>query len=259
MEEVAVFDTLEGAGAVYADPTEGIIVVLVDDGAVLLDDAQHGSDVIGEVVIEGGRAIDGLGEADPSIHAGQEPVDTGAVHGTVIIGVLIFGADVRAVVDVAGDLGRAPDGLAGQDTPARVIVVVSAGGSGGAVPVPAREPVASVVAEVLDAALDAAADEASALVADVAGGEAAVVIQHEFNCTTTGFYGMAQDAGEVGSETGEREAGLERGAVGAEYRKGDGVEAGIGIDAVNSASPRQESIKRLPLAFKLTSKRLERY
>jgi len=162
LEEVAVLDTiLVGVLAVPADAAEGVIIVLVDDGAVLLDDLEHGTDLVGEVVIEGGRVVDGLGEADPAVHAGQEPVDAGAVHGTVIIGILVLGADVRAVIDVAGDLGRAPYCLAGQDASAGVIVIVGAGGSGGAVPVPAVEPVTAVVAEVLEPAGDEGGEDVS--------------------------------------------------------------------------------------------------
>jgi len=161
LEEVAVLDGCEGVRASLAHPSEGVIVVLVDDGAVFLDDAQHGADLIGEVVIEGVCAADVLGKTDPAVHAGQEPVDAGAIHVAVVVGVFVFGADIRAVVDVAGDLGHAPYCLAGQDAPACVIVGVSAGGSGGAVPVPAREAVAAVVAEVLEPVGDEGGEEVS--------------------------------------------------------------------------------------------------
>jgi hypothetical protein len=115
LEEVAVLDGCEGVRAGLADPSEGVIIVLVDDGSILLHDAQHGADVVGEIIIEGGRVVHGLGETDQAVHAGQEPVDAGAVHVAVVIGVLVLGADVRAVVDVAGDIGFAPYCLAGQD------------------------------------------------------------------------------------------------------------------------------------------------
>jgi len=163
LEQVAALEIrlFSGVCAVPAHAAEGVIVVLVDDGAVFLHDAQHGADLVGEVVIEGGRVVDGLGEPDPAVHAGQEPVDAGAVGHVVAVVVLVLGADIRAVVDVAGDLGCAPYCLAGQDASAGVIVIVGAGGSGGAVPVPAVEPVTAVVAEVLEPAGDEGGEDVS--------------------------------------------------------------------------------------------------
>jgi len=74
LEKVAVLKSrlFPGVCAGPANPSEGVIVVLVDDGAVLLDDAQNGADVVGEVVIEGVCAADSLGKTDPAVHAGQE-------------------------------------------------------------------------------------------------------------------------------------------------------------------------------------------
>ncbi len=74
LEGVAVADVLEAV--LPADVSKRVVVVLVDDGAVFVDDLLDTADRIAEVVVECGLAVlVVVDEADALVQLGEDPVD----------------------------------------------------------------------------------------------------------------------------------------------------------------------------------------